>query len=369
MKILIVRPYPSFICIDKYNVQEIGLAKALIKKGHQCDIVFFTDIESYEEDYVINELEKIHIFWKKGKKILCQGIYDFKELIELTNNYDAVQTNEYNQIASYIICKWTKARFLIYHGPYKNKKDIKGNIAQKIFDLFFLSNMKKMNIKILTKSILAEEFLRKKGFKNIKTVGVGLDIQRLEKNLIQKKEIKTLLYIGEISKRRNTLFLLRVLREIKKTEENIQLIIIGKGKASYEKKCRKFINKNKLEKNICYIREVTQKDIAQYYLMSDIFVFPSNYEIFGMVLLEAMYFELPIISSENGGANTLISNKKNGIIINKFDVKEWSKEIIYQLKTNEIKDSYYINNTFDKIQNNFTWDYIAKKFIDSYLEF
>lgn len=363
MKILIVRPYPSVIYIDKYNVQEIGLARALIKKGHQCDIVFFTNNESYEEDYVINEREKIHIFWRKGKKILCQGIYDFNELIKLTNSYDAVQTNEYNQIVSYIICKRTKARFLIYHGPYKNKKDIKGNIAQKIFDLFFLSNMKKMNIKILAKSILAEEFLRKKGFINVQTVGVGLDTERLEKISIKKKKTNTLLYIGEISRRRNTLFLLKVLKEIKKKEIHVRLIIIGKGSDSYEKKCKKFINKNKLEKNICYVREVTQKDIAQYYLMSDIFVFPSNYEIFGMVLLEAMYFELPIISSENGGANTLISNKNNGIIMNKFDVKEWTEEIIYQLRTKEIK------NTSDKIQNNFTWDYIAQKFIDSYLEF
>ena len=41
MKILIVRTFPDVLKIDSYNVQEIGLARALTMRGHQCDIVLY----------------------------------------------------------------------------------------------------------------------------------------------------------------------------------------------------------------------------------------------------------------------------------------------------------------------------------------
>ena len=41
MKILIVRTFPDILNLNSYNVQEVGLAKALTLKGHQCDIVLY----------------------------------------------------------------------------------------------------------------------------------------------------------------------------------------------------------------------------------------------------------------------------------------------------------------------------------------
>ena len=45
MKILIIRPWPSLLDVTKntYNIQEVGLAKALVKRGHPTDILFWTD--------------------------------------------------------------------------------------------------------------------------------------------------------------------------------------------------------------------------------------------------------------------------------------------------------------------------------------
>ena len=43
MKILIVRMWPDTLNIKNYNCQELGLAKALVRKGNTCDIVLYTD--------------------------------------------------------------------------------------------------------------------------------------------------------------------------------------------------------------------------------------------------------------------------------------------------------------------------------------
>lgn len=45
MKILIIRNFPSYMAVknNTYNIQEVGLAKALVRKGHHCDIIFWTE--------------------------------------------------------------------------------------------------------------------------------------------------------------------------------------------------------------------------------------------------------------------------------------------------------------------------------------
>lgn len=50
MKVLIVRPFPSMLDVrqNTYNIQEIGLAKALNRRGCQTDLLFWTDGEEAE---------------------------------------------------------------------------------------------------------------------------------------------------------------------------------------------------------------------------------------------------------------------------------------------------------------------------------
>ena len=53
MKVLLVRPFPDILNLNTYNVQEIGLAKALAAKGIICDVVLFNAgdknrVEEYE---------------------------------------------------------------------------------------------------------------------------------------------------------------------------------------------------------------------------------------------------------------------------------------------------------------------------------
>ena len=41
MKVLIVRPSPNKMNVNTYNLQEIGLAKALVRKGCVCDVMYY----------------------------------------------------------------------------------------------------------------------------------------------------------------------------------------------------------------------------------------------------------------------------------------------------------------------------------------
>lgn len=58
MKILIIRNFPSYMAVknNTYNIQEVGLAKALVRKGNTCDIVFWTDKEEEIVEIPVDEV-------------------------------------------------------------------------------------------------------------------------------------------------------------------------------------------------------------------------------------------------------------------------------------------------------------------------
>ena len=144
-------------------------------------------------------------------------------------------------------------------------------------------------------------------------------------------------------------------------------MLIGDGEKKY---WDNFLNSIKweIEKGkIIYRKKVTQEELPEIYQTSDLFLFTSNYEIFGMVLLEAMYFGLPVISTLNGGASTLINEGENGYVIDEFDAEKWSEKIAELIDDRERRQSMG-QYACETIKSRFTWDKLAEKFESAYEE-
>jgi glycosyltransferase involved in cell wall biosynthesis len=62
------------------------------------------------------------------------------------------------------------------------------------------------------------------------------------------------------------------------------------------------------------------EDLSAAYSVSDIFVFPSAIETFGLVVAEAMAAELPVVSTRVGGVPEIITHGENGFIVEPNDV-------------------------------------------------
>ncbi len=69
-----------------------------------------------------------------------------------------------------------------------------------------------------------------------------------------------------------------------------------------------------------------------FYQQSDIFVFPSLNEAFGLVLLEAMQFELPIVASDEGGIPDVVLDNETGYIVPKNDPADLASKLISLIK-------------------------------------
>lgn len=366
MKILIIRMFPDELNINTYNCQELGLAKALLDKGNQCDIVLYAQKNEGEEDIRIDSNKKIHIYHLKGRKFL-NNVFFGNKLINIAKKYDIVQTSEYDQIANIRLKHILKNKLVIYHGPYASKYTRGYNVKCILSDLIMLFNKEYKKTKCITKSHLATEFLEKKGFKDIRTVGVGLDLSRIEKEQSDDREDfsnndgkKYLLYIGKLEDRRNILFMIELLSKLNK---NISLIIVGDGEEQYKEKIKQKISEYKLEDRVIYYKKLLQSELKKLYQQSEIFILPTKYEIFGMVLLEAMYFRNIVVSSYNGGSSTLIKDAENGYIMNDFCIDNWKNKIeeIMKQDNDNLKD-----NAKKTIIEKFTWEKIVNQFLKVY---
>lgn len=370
MKVLIVRTFPNILNSNSYNIQELGLAKALRNNGVETDIVFYNGLAKSKKEITP---EGITIYWQKAINIFKNGI--FFHLSKIIENYDIIQVHEYDQIQSWLLYTfYSKKKIVIYHGPYYSPFNKGYNLKCKIFDSLFLpfSRHAKAHIQCLTKSPQATDFLKSKNFLNVETVGVGLDSDMLASNgtiddtLSFSKKNFNALYIGKLEERRNITFLLKLAAKLHSEHPNFKLTIVGKfDNETYKEKVMPHLQKLIDSGAICYHEKLTQKELPLLYKTADVFLFTTNYDIFGMVLLEAMYYGAVPVSTLNGGSATLIDNGKDGFVINNFNLDAWSKTI-----TELISDSDRLNKmrlcAQDKVQNHFTWNHIASNFITYY---
>lgn len=81
-----------------------------------------------------------------------------------------------------------------------------------------------------------------------------------------------------------------------------------------------------IDDNCKFYGEILRKDISQFYSGLDIFILPSRYETFGVVLIEAMSCGIPVIATKCGGPQDIVT-KSTGMLIEKDNPEELANAI------------------------------------------
>lgn len=347
-----------------YNIQEIGLAKSLIKKGIEVDIFFLsTDIE---EKYIIEKLtDDIRLIKIKSKKIFNHGIFSLKILDEF--KIDIIHLLSDNQLfAPNVIeyCKGNKIPYYCYVGTIES--DSNNFIKKSIMDFICKRNIKSYkDSRIICKTKDVEERLNHKGITNTKVIPVGLDLNIIPEIDSSTEEIKSelglcnnkiMLFVGRLEEYKRPLKFIELMRYIIDKDQDYIGIVIGNG--SLKGELYKKINEYGLDNNIILIDKVSNEEIHKYYKVSEAFINLNKNEIFGMSILEAMYQGCLVIAHNAPGPNYIIDSGKDGIILNSDDIKLWSSTIEESIDKALIK-----NNARNKIIKEFNWDSISDKFI------
>lgn len=138
-----------------------------------------------------------------------------------------------------------------------------------------------------------------------------------------------LLFVGAIEKRKGLNYLIKALKILKDRNVIFRLNILGaiKDDATYNN-LKNDIASFELEDVVFFRGCVSEEEKLKYYNSSELFVFPSLLEGYGIVLVEAMRYGLPIICFNNSAMPFSIDNGVNGYLANNLDALDFANKIM-----------------------------------------
>jgi glycosyltransferase involved in cell wall biosynthesis len=160
----------------------------------------------------------------------------------------------------------------------------------------------------------------------------------------KKKEIgekyglpdKFILYVGTYLPHKNLETLLYAYRDVKKQLKIPHSLVLAGNKGRNYEEISRLISKLDLGKDVKTIGFVPDEDLPSVYSLSDLFVFPSHYEGFGLPLLEAMACGVPVISSD---ASCLPEIGGDAVIyFSAEDVEGLTKKMIKVISNKNLRD-------------------------------
>ena len=191
----------------------------------------------------------------------------------------------------------------------------------------------------------AKEYLSNIGVSRDKTVlPTGVDFDFYENVDLNKVEIINKKYkvqnevilcsVSRLTEEKNIYFLLEGIKRIKdNTKVPFKCIIIGDGPE--KENILKTIENQGLKDTVILVGVVSPEEVCQYYMASDIFVFSSQSETQGMVILEAMAGKCAVVAIRSSGIDDIIHNEYNGFKT-KADLDLWSERVIYLIENPKI---------------------------------
>jgi UDP-glucose:(heptosyl)LPS alpha-1,3-glucosyltransferase len=149
--------------------------------------------------------------------------------------------------------------------------------------------------------------------------------------------------------------------KIKKPSQKITLLIVGKGN---QQKYLKIAHNLSIANNVVFTGVILKDQLDQIYVASDMFTMLSEFDSFGISVLEAMAASLPVVISCNVGARDLVQNGVNGFIIDNIDDADAIADSM-ALILDEEKRISMAKEAFNTAEGH-TWDVVTQKYENIY---
>jgi len=176
---------------------------------------------------------------------------------------------------------------------------------------------------------------------------------------------KIILFVGRLVNEKGAHILINAVPKVLQYYNDAKFVIVGRGpQFDY---LNRIANEMNISHKIYFTGYIGEEELAKLYKCSDVAVFPSLYEPFGIVVLEGMLANVPVVVSDAGGLDEIVEHGVDGMKSyagNPNSLADSILEILYNPgKAEKMKEK-----ALEKVQLLYNWDVIAKQTLDVYKE-
>lgn len=348
-----------------YNSQEIGLGRALAAMGHSVVIYKGTNDKSQVEDVALGEKLTIHYMYMPSF-----GAHGYISPSRMERDFDGMLCFSDQQIFIrhvYTFCRKNHIVFVPYIGTTYSLhvNTLRGDVMNFIFSKTTLPLYKK--IPTLAKTESARQELIRLGVPESKiTVSpVGIDASVLKRDFLTydreqlrkefgfEKDDTILLNVARLDPDKRTLELLKVFHDVR-GKKKFRLLIVGEGemRAAVDQKIAEY----GIGGEVKILNRVPYQDMWKIYTMADYYLNMSKTEIFGMAVMEAVYYHTSVAAMNAIGPSLTLKNMKgHKLCETDEDIEAW---ILGEFPSEED-----LAESSVRMIQNFSWNKTAKEFV------
>jgi len=168
-----------------------------------------------------------------------------------------------------------------------------------------------------------------------------LEISNFRSKIISSDDDLILCLVGRFNPQKGQMFLLEAFNILAQKNKNIKLLLVGSyldNQKKYYDQLEMFITTNNISEKVKIIP--FQKNIWNVWYSIDIALVPSLYlEPFGLVAIEAMYAEKPVIVSAHGGLLDIVEDNKNGLLAKPHQVNHLVEKLQLLIDNSQLRNN------------------------------
>ena len=313
-----------------------NLVGALVKKG----VVVSVFVYGQEEESVFRE-EGVYVHLIRKQKYKMLGWYlHRKHLQNYLNKYivsdeiDLIEAPDWTGITAFMNLK---APLVIrFHGSdtyfcYLEQRNQK--LKNFWFEKLAVNNAQAFIAPTRFAGELSKELFGIKN-KKIETIHYGLELNQFININSSVYEKGLILYIGTIIRKKGVFELPAIFNKVRSKYPNARLVLIGsdsydiqtKSKTTWELVKQQF-DEDDL-KNVSYLSKIPYQEVQEYIKNAHVCVLPSFAETLGMVTIESMALQKPVVNSNIGWAKELIVDGESGYLVHPKQHSKFANKIV-----------------------------------------
>ena len=174
-----------------------------------------------------------------------------------------------------------------------------------------------------------------------------------------------ILFVGRMEKRKGVDYLIKAYKRVKQEVPNSRLTIVGPG-TRLRHKYEKHIMRNGL-RDVTFVGYASYGDLPRYYKTADIVCSPATgRESFGIILLEAMATNRPLVASNIEGYASVMTNGAEGLLVPPKNTEKLAEALISLINDQPLREQMGARGRIKALE--YDWEQIAKRIADYYVE-